>query len=170
MFKYVLFCLVILMITSCKKDSAAITVAKKTNELRVMKNTFEDLEGNPVDIKDYKGKKVFLNFWATWCKPCVNEMSSLQQSKHFLEKENYVVLLASNESIKEIKSFKTETGYKLNFIRYIGAFSELKIYALPTTLIFNENGEEVAKITGVQNWGSPEMILKLKNIELNEDN
>lgn len=126
---------------------------------------YEDLKGNPISLNSYKGKKILLNFWATWCRPCVQEMPSLERSKSLLEQENYVLLLASDQSTKEIEVFKAETGFNLNFIRYTGTFSQLKIYALPTTFVFNEKGEKIAEINGASEWDSSEMIFKLKNFK-----
>tara|TARA_R110002049_G_scaffold309179_1_gene518067 strand:+ start:104463 stop:104741 length:279 start_codon:yes stop_codon:yes gene_type:complete len=92
-------------------------------------------------------------------------MSSLKRSESFLKQENYLLLLASDQSAKEIEAFKAETDYNLNFIRYTGTFSQLKIYALPTTFVFNEKGEKIAEINGASDWDSPGMMHKLKNFE-----
>lgn len=123
-----------------------------------------DLEGNQINLDDYRGKKVLLKFWASWCKPCVEEMPTLEQLKPFLEKENYVLLLVSEQSKEKIIEFKTRTKSQLDFMKYTGAFSELNIYALPTTFIFNEKGKKVKEIRGVSNWNSTEMKNILKQI------
>jgi thiol-disulfide isomerase/thioredoxin len=123
---------------------------------------FEDLEGNTVTLADYKGKRVLLNFWATWCRPCIAEMPSLQRTREILEKENYVFLLASDQPVGTIRSFVERKGLEFNFLKYKGSLSDLRINALPTTFIYNEEGEEVDKIIGATEWDAPEMIRKLK--------
>jgi len=154
---------------SCKNsekntvESHAATV--NSSEFQAAKTPYLDLDGNTVFLSDYKGKKILLNFWATWCRPCVEEMPYLERSKPFLEKENYVMLLATDQTIKEIKPFIAKTNYRLNFLSYTGTFSQLNIYALPTTFIYNEQGEKVDEIIGASDWDSPEMIHKLKNIK-----
>ncbi|WP_405268462.1 TlpA family protein disulfide reductase [Cellulophaga sp. Ld12] len=124
---------------------------------------YTDLEGNPISLNDYKGKKILLNFWATWCRPCVEEMPSLERAMALLKEDNYVFLLATDESIETINNFKAHMNVKLNLIRYTGALSQLKIYALPATFIYNEQGKEVNVIRGAAEWDAPEMIKKLKN-------
>lgn len=164
---YSIFIMVLLCLFSCNSVENKSTSPNKLTlvEEYPIEGRYIDLEGNEISLIDFKGKKVLLNFWATWCRPCVEEMPSLERLKQVLEKENYVLLLASEQSEKELREFKTKTNAKLNFIRYTGAFSELNIYALPTTFIFNEKGEKIAEITGASDWESPEIINKLKHIK-----
>ncbi|NKI26626.1 redoxin domain-containing protein [Arenibacter sp. 6A1] len=158
-----------LFLVSCKQtekqpqeDTNQIVTAKVAP---VSESLYEDLEGNPISLEEYKGKKILLNFWATWCKPCVEEMPALARAMAILEKENYVFLLASDQSTKKIKAFKANSPLDLPFIKFNGALSKLQIYALPTTFIYNEKGEKASEITGVVSWDSPEMIQKLKSIQ-----
>ena len=126
---------------------------------------YEDLEGNTIKLSDYKGKKILLNFWATYCLPCLKEMPSMLHSQEILEKENYVFLLASNEETEKVKKFIDKKKYDFKFIKYKGTLAQQKIYALPTTFIYNEEGEKVETITGAVEWDSEEMIEKLKNLK-----
>ena len=56
-----------------------------------------DLDNQYVDLADYKGKTIFLNFWATWCKPCIEEMPAIAKAQELLKNEPVVFILASNE-------------------------------------------------------------------------
>lgn len=159
----------ILLSTSCKQlvkqnenPEVASTASFKTPSPT---SSYEDLEGNAILLSDYKGKKILLNFWATWCRPCIEEMPSLLRSKAILEKENYIFLLASDQSVKKITDFKAKNDYDFNFIRVTVALSQLDIYSLPTTFIYNENGEKVELITGAVEWDSEAIITKLKSIQ-----
>jgi thiol-disulfide isomerase/thioredoxin len=125
---------------------------------------FEDLEGHPVALADYKGKKVLLNYWATWCRPCIEEMPSLLRSRALLEKENYVILLASDQSVETIKKFKQARGFDFNYLKFNGSLAEQQINALPVTLIYNEAGEQVERILGGVDWDAPETIEMLKKV------
>ncbi len=125
---------------------------------------YEDLEGNPIEIEDYKGKRVLLNYWATWCRPCIGEMPDLLELQAILADENYIFLLASDESVQKIKEFKNTRGYNFEFIKYNGTHAEQQIYALPVTLIFNEAGEQVLRFDGAMPWVSTEMIKKIKKL------
>ncbi len=154
---------------SCKKIGKEKNSAEKSQEISVVTEqqeaVFMDLEGNAVSLSDFKGKRILLNFWATWCKPCIQEMPSLMQAKPVLEKEGYVILLASEESLKTIQKFKQTVPYKFKYLRYTGGLVQFSVHALPTTFIFSESGEKVHEIIGATTWDSPEMIKKLKAIE-----
>ena len=134
------------------------TVSEKTASTA----TYEDLQGNPIELNDYKGKKVLLNYWATWCRPCIEEMPAMERLQTILEKENYVFLFASDQSVSKIEKFKTTRRFDLNFIKFNGALGDEEITALPATFIYNEVGEKVARFDGGIVWDTPEMIEKLK--------
>ncbi|MCM4167196.1 Thiol:disulfide interchange protein TlpA [Arenibacter antarcticus] len=157
--------------TSCKqspkqsKNLKPTTTTTVTLEASTPTSLYEDLEGNPISLSDYKGKNILLNFWATWCRPCLEEMPSLLRSKAILEKENYIFLLVSDQSVKKISDFKDKNDYDFNFIRTTAALSQLNIYALPTTFIYNKKGEKVDEITGAVEWDSEPIITKLKSVQ-----
>lgn len=167
-FRVLIFLASVFIFFGCKN-------AKEENKANVESNTqvvpqdstalYQDLEGNPIVLSDYKGKRVFLNYWVTWCAPCIEEMPDLLELKGNLEKENYIFLLASDQSIKKIQNFKSDRGFDFHFIKYNGTYEEQEIYALPVTLVFNEVGEQVARFDGATSWNTPEMIEQLKNIQ-----
>ena len=127
--------------------------------------SYTDLEGNPIELDDYKGKRVFLNYWATWCRPCIEEMPDLLKLQAMLIAENYVFLLASDESVEKIKKFKTTRSFDFKFIKYNGTYGEQQITALPVTFIYNEIGEQVFRFDGAMDWNTQELIEKLKNLD-----
>ncbi|MFB9053898.1 TlpA family protein disulfide reductase [Formosa undariae] len=159
----------ILFLYSChspkKKALKPSTEIEASLSSELHTTNYEDLNGNPVFLNDYKGKKLLLNFWSTRCKPCVEEMYDLEHAKSLLEKNNYSVILVSNESIKEIEDFKSKTNFKLDYIRYKGNLADLNIYALPTTFIFNEMGEKAGKLEGKYKWDTSNTIEKLKEFK-----
>lgn len=140
-------------------------------ELKKSNNTIEsisylvDLDGNTVDLNKLKGKKVLLNFWATWCGPCKKEMPDLLEAQKILTKDNYVFLLVSDESSELITEFKKKTNYDFTFLKATKSMASLGVYALPTTNIYNEKGKKVDQIIGSVKWDSEEIIAKLKNIK-----
>ncbi|MDZ4792991.1 MAG: TlpA disulfide reductase family protein [Bacteroidota bacterium] len=124
-----------------------------------------DLKNRGIDIQQYKGKTVFVNFWATWCKPCIAEMPSIQKLQTRLKNENIIFLLASNEDVNEIEEFKNVKDYTFNYAR-IENFESQNIQAIPTTLIYNREGKLVFSEMGARNWDdstSIEIILKIIN-------
>ena len=167
--RFGLICAVLLLLYSCnfpkKKalESSNETEASLNPELNT--TNFEDLNGNPVFLKDYQGKTLLLNFWSTHCKPCVEEMYDLERAKPFLATHNYKIILVSNESVEDIEDFKSKNPFKLEFIRFKGNLANLKIYALPTTFIFNEMGEKTGKIEGKYKWDASNTLAKLKEFK-----
>ena len=103
--------------------------------------------------------------WATWCRPCIEEMPSLLKAQEVLGKEDYVFLLATDQSVKIINSFKARKGFEFTYIRYTGAFANLGIKALPKTFIYNVEGDRVDEISGAIEWDSPEVIERLKSFK-----
>ena len=124
-----------------------------------------DLKNKPIGLKQYKGETIFLNFWATWCKPCKEEMPSIEKVQNILGDENIVFLMGSSERLEEITTFKINNNYKFNYVR-IGNSEELDIQALPTTFIFNAEGKLVFSEMGFRKWDDSiniDMIRKIIN-------
>jgi len=165
--KISVFAAILSLLLSCKKvvkgEGTSPKKAHNTEKITETASQFEDLEGNPISLADYKGKRLILNFWATWCRPCLEEMPSMQRSQAILKKENYIFLLASDQPLTVIKAFQIKRGFNLKFIKYNGSWAEREITSLPTTYIYNEAGEKVEKIVGGVVWDSPEVIEKLKD-------
>ena len=165
---YLLLTLVSVSALSCKNDLKNSAENNKKNTVTAVtkaKSSFEDLDGNPVELSDFKGKKVFLNYWATWCRPCIEEMPAMLRAQEVLTNENYVFLLASDQSIEKIKDFKEKKKFDFNFLKFNGSLADLKINALPATFFYNESGKFVNRIDGATEWDSPIVIEKLKAIK-----
>jgi len=92
-------------------------------------------------------------------------MPDLLALQKVLKEENYIFLLASDQSTKKIKAFKDAKGFDFKFIKFNGSYPEHNISALPVTLIFNEVGEQVIRFDGMTAWNTPQMIEQLKNIQ-----
>ena len=137
---------------------------EKLSDLESMqlKTSFVDLENQKVDLKSYKGKKIIVNYWATWCKPCIIEMPGLIRAQEILKNHNYTFLLVSDEKISKISKFKNDKKYNFNFLKSVGSNERLGIYSLPTAYIFNEKGIKIETIVGTIVWDSEQMIKKLK--------
>ena len=129
----------------------------------ILKIRLTTLEDTPIDLSKYKGKTVFINFWATWCKPCVLEMPTIRNAMDSLRNENIEFLFASDENVEDIKSFENMYGYHFNYYR-ADNIEELAIMVLPTTFIFDKNGKRVYSEAGYHDWNEPknfDMLLKL---------
>ena len=125
--------------------------------------TFLDAKNKELNLDDYRGNLILLNFWATWCAPCKEEMPSLD-------------LLQANEKLDNLKIFPINVG-KDNSEKSIVFFKDLKIKNLnpyfdspttlakkfglrgiPTTILFNKRGEEFARIIGSTDFSDKKFI------------
>ncbi len=107
-----------------------------------------------LDFKSTQGKVVFVNFWATWCPPCIAEMPSLQALYNDY-KENVVFDFSTTDDFETIKKFKEKKGY--NFEVYQPSIyipKELETSSIPRTFIINKQGEIVVDESGAIDWNS----------------
>ena len=131
---------------------------------------FEDFTDNEINLRNYKGKLVIINFWATWCAPCKKEMPSLDnlyQDSNFKNLEVFPVNMEQPNKLKT-KLFFEDTGIKklqiffdskLNFVK------EFKLRGVPTTIFINKKGEEFARIIGEANFQDEKFIKWLRKYD-----
>ena len=155
---FYLCCLILFSLNSC------ITNNKSASDLDSLqlKTSFIDLYDNNLDLSEYKKGKIVINYWATWCAPCIKEMPSMKRAEEILEEYGYTFLLVSDETISKISSFKNEWNFDLNFLKSTKSFESLGVYAMPTSYIFDANGQLIETIVGAIEWDSEEIINKLK--------
>ena len=146
--------------------NSCITNNKSASDLDSLqlKTSFIDLYDNNLDLSEYKKGKIVINYWATWCAPCIKEMPSMERAEEILEEYGYTFLLVSDETISKISSFKNEWNFDLKFIKSTKSFESLGVYAMPTSYIFDANGQLIETIVGAIEWDSEEMINKLKKL------
>lgn len=133
----------------------------------VSKIEIKELNGQSIDLNDYKGKTVFINFWATWCGPCIKEMPSIVRAKGLLKDSQIEFLVASNEPVEQIESFMKKKDLNLHFVQ-LQNLEALGIPALPTTCIVSPAGELVFSETGYREWdenSNIELLTKIINAD-----
>ena len=122
---------------------------------------FKDETGNVIELSDLKGKVVFINFWATWCPPCIAEMPSINKlQEKFKDNEDFIVLMvdADNQLDKSIK-FMSKRNYNLKVFTPASQIpTELLGNALPTTVILDKKGKTVFKHEGGADYTNQEFI------------
>jgi len=123
------------------------------------------LDGTKITLSQYKGKVVFLNFWAEWCGPCREEMPSIEAVYQKLKNKGLEVLAVNLRDTKnKVSSFMKE--YKLNFPALLDEKGTIGSYynvqAIPTTYIIDRRGLIIARLVGSINWNSPQVISALE--------
>ncbi len=153
-----LFVLLITLACSSSKEKPESAITLTNIELT-------SLSGEKINLSDYEGKTVFVNFWATWCRPCIKEMPSIASLQRNLAGKNIEFFFASDEEVEKILKFKESRAMNLNFVRVENP-EALGIEALPTTFIFDGNGGLVFSEVGFRKWDDPatiDMVTKLIN-------
>ena len=116
-----------------------------------------DLDDKSVRLSDFRGKVIFLNFWATWCKPCREEMPSMEVLHQSLQKEGLVVLAVSIDRVttkKDIPPFVKNLN--LTFPILVDSWGQTdkryKLMGVPETYIIDQQGVLQEKIIGPRDW------------------
>ena len=150
-----------LLLFSC---NSGITNSKSLSDLEALqlKTSFIDLYEKNLDLSVYQNNKIVVSYWATWCAPCIKEMPGIKRAEEILKEYGYTFLLISDETVDKISKFKNEWNFDFNFLKSTKSFETLGVYAMPTSYIFDENGQIIETIVGAIEWDSEEMINKLK--------
>ena len=131
---------------------------------------FEDFLGNEIDINDYRGKLIIINFWATWCTPCKEEMPSLDilyLDDNFKNLEIFAVNMEQPNIYKtkkffdklDIKNLEIFFDKNLNFVK------EFKLRGVPTSIFINKKGDDFARAIGIIDFQNKEFLKWLKNYD-----
>lgn len=129
----------------------------------VAQTPFFDASGGPVTLSRFIGKAVVLNFWATWCAPCIKEMPSLDAlQKAGAGKGIEVVAISEDRTgVDVVKPYMKRQEIK-NLKIYIdkgnALANALGVKGLPTTLVIDKNGREIGRIEGIAEWDSVEAL------------
>ena len=128
---------------------------------------FKDINQKNVNLADFKGKLVILNFWATWCAPCKEEMPSLddlQLNSNLNNLKIFPINIGKEDTSKSEFFFKELNIRNLNiyFDAPITLAKKLSLRGIPTTILFNKQGKEFARIIGSIDFKDEEFINWLK--------
>jgi len=127
------------------------------------------LDGRTVHSSDLAGKVVLLNFWATWCGPCKEEMPSLARLQQQLDPELFrIVTVTSDMYPQGIRQFLTQLGIGLPVL-----FDEdqelsrrLMVRGLPTTILIAEDGHPVGRAVGPRSWDSQDAVALMRQVSV----
>src|SRR5690606_31689871 len=112
-------------------------------------------EGN---LKEHRGKVVFLNVWGSWCPPCVGEMPSIQKSYEAKGEQVSFVLITMQDKQERIVPVLEKHNYSMQVYEANRLLPKALITnAFPTTFIINKKGEVVEKVTRSRNWNEEEV-------------
>ena len=129
-----------------------------------------NIQGERRDLEDYKGSVLLVNFWATWCPPCVKELPSIAKARELLSDEPFDVLVINvGEDKTQIEDFlRTRLGGVLNLEVLVDdnlvAVKDWKVRALPTTYIVDHTGQVVYSAMGERDFSEAVVIDKIREL------
>lgn len=154
-----------LAMTLCFASANAQLLRYKTHSAdRLIDFSVEDADGKIHKISEFKGRIVVLNFWATWCPPCVREMPSLDNlARSFDQKDVVVVAVCKDPQQKEtakklVSSFDKDRFHLFFETKADGGSASEKLQGLPTTYILDRNGFLIGSLTGGTEWDHHEVL------------
>ena len=128
---------------------------------------FQDADDKPLRFADYRGKALLINFWATWCVPCVKEMPSLDRLQAMFPKDKFLVLPLSIDGASRPK---VAPFYKDRKLAHLGIYFDkgrkamqgLDVALLPTSILVDPLGRELGRLEGDADWDMPEGVALIK--------
>jgi thiol-disulfide isomerase/thioredoxin len=134
--------------------------------------SIRDMNGNVVDVEQFKGKTIFLNIWATWCGPCRMEMPSIQNLYSQVDNSKILFIMLSvdrSEDLDKVKGYIKDKEYTFPVYTPAGTLpNQLQVGVIPSTFVINAEGKIVSSETGAANYDTPEFKSFLENLTLPE--
>ena len=146
-------------------EVAALTMA--TTPQRLPDLTFEDADGKPRKLSDWRGKTLLVNLWATWCVPCRKEMPALDALQAKLGGKDFEVVAINIDTRDPDKPKNFLNDANLTRLGYFAdpsakVFQDLKeagkAFGMPTTLLLDPAGCEIATLSGPAEWASEDAL------------
>ena len=137
----------------------SLSIVRFNEKVKAPNFTLKDINGEEVKLMDYRGKIVFLNFWATWCPPCRAEMPSMEKLYTEFKDKNFIMLAIDyQESRRVVKKFseKLSLSYPILLDSDGTVSSKYAAFAIPVTYLIDQQGYLIGKAVGPRDWASHE--------------
>ncbi len=136
-----------------ENETAAVPMATKAD----FNLKLRDRDGNITTLESFKGKVIFMNFWATWCPPCIAEMPSIDKLHEEMGEEVAFVMISLDRDFELAKAFDTRKGYNLPIYALAGSLPRMyESSAIPTTYVIDADGNLALTHKGMADYNSKE--------------
>ncbi|MFA7239245.1 MAG: TlpA disulfide reductase family protein [Sulfuricellaceae bacterium] len=156
--KSILCCLFALLLLSAPVHAMELKPYKGGPTPRL---ALKDLNGKAHDLKDYAGQVVMVQFWATYCAPCIKEMPSVERLKTKLAGKPFTILAVNmGESEPEIRAFlkKIKVSFNILMDGDARAIADWKVFVAPSTFLVDAQGKIRYTLQGGAEWDAPELM------------
>ncbi len=126
-----------------------------------------DLNGKPLKLEDYRGKVVMVQFWATYCPPCLKEMPSMMRLEQKLAGKPFAILAVNmGETEKEVRDFlkKINVDFTILMDNDGKALADWKVFVAPSTFLVDSRGKIRYTLQGGAEWDAPEYVAKISEM------
>lgn len=156
-----------------KLDLQMQTLVPITDRPKAPDFTLTDIQGNTHTLSDHLGEVVIVNFWATWCRPCREEMPSMQRAWEEINDQNGEILAVNwNDREESVNKFLESIPVKVEFPILLGGndkmISEWSVKGLPTTFIVDPEGRLAYRVAGDIEWDKQEVLNKILELKKNQ--
>lgn len=140
-----------------------LVVHRPQQQINVNELVLEDENGEIVNWEDFEGQALFINFWASWCGPCLMEMPSIQQLYEQHKNKNITFFIVNTEDAQAVENYekKKKTGLPHYVLRHSGS---IPIKSIPLTYLIDEKGEVKKVVNRTKNWNSPQSNYLIKQL------
>ena len=151
---------------------SALGILEFDEKVKAPNFMIKDLGGNTVSLEDYRGKIVFLNFWATWCPPCRAEMPSMEKLYAQFKNEDFAILaIDMREDAGKVRAFKEQ--FKLSFPMLLDSDGSVGaaygIVSIPTTYLVDRNGYLLGGALGPRDWDGENAVALINQLLRNSN-
>jgi len=164
----VLLCCIAALAAGCSKDKAGGAAKSPSEKSQAPEISVVSLDNQQLSLASLKGKVVLLNFWATWCPPCREEIPSMVKLNTFMAGKPFQMVCVSVDEggKKAVETYFKNSGFTLP--AYLDPSGQVaKTYGItgvPETFVIDKNGTIVKKVIGGLDWNSPEVIAFLEGL------
>jgi len=158
-----IFCLLFALTLNAEQSLTPLADKKPAPALLL-----KDMDGVKHDIRDYRGRPVIINFWATWCPPCRRELPSMNRAWKKVKNEG-IVMLAVDVGEDEDTVFTFMADYPIDFTVLRDSSGDVSarwpLLALPTTLVLDREGRLVYQAIGGREWDNDSLLDKVRALK-----
>ena len=123
-----------------------------------------DLSGHHISLQSYAGHPLFVNFFATWCGPCIRELPELADLHSRLSDQKLQVICICDEPVKKLQNIQDRFGDRVIVLHSEKNFHDIGIYTYPTNYIYNAHGQKVYEQVNPEDWENDDVVTRIRKM------